>query len=522
MPKDFLDTIFEFTGLDKESIEEARKTLFKYKDDPVINELCTIVQGHAKQANRLLEVFREANPKFWAKNDPKHAIPLVILNPDNIAELRVFPNILLNSYSSLESVNPSYCNDTFKDFIAEYEVDKADEKRKEKWNGKERINSRLLQTVNMPTARALTRYVFNKEDQDIKPDELRDFADAVDICRRPLEIRFAETAADFIHMYGSGVSSCMGHNAEGRDRWTHMINEGYCPTSWYAFCEYTKGAYVEKNGQVVARTILMKGKSDKSPWKWGRIFSSTTEYNNKFRNALSDLGIEQAERFQMPAQRVVIPGVKGEHGGYVAPIPYFDSPLPGSDRWKVSFDKDTKEFSFYYGMLEGDKLVNRGSYVLSTDYVAVNCSVCNRRINTRNEDVTPTEGDHVLCSDECAVNAGYVRVIAGNGNNVYKIPTKDMVDTTIPNIKLSTRKAVKDLGYAPFMEEIGIIPEDTDYKVVSYHNYASMVSGYERYCYRDEFGYTNRSKMQFSKIPVRLLPTVKRVEYEALVISGLE
>lgn len=507
--KDFLDVIIEFCNLDAEHIEFAKKTLFKYKDDPVAQHLCTIVKEHAAQVNRFVELARETNSKLW--DNVTYPIPLIIPAPDKLNELRVFPNILLNSYSGLENATAAYCHELFRDFLKEYEADLADDKRKQKWEPLDRAQNRLSQYHDMTTATALTRFVF-KENQ-LKPAQIRDFAESIDLCRKPMEIKFAESPKDFVHMYESGPTSCMGFSAGDKHQWEFMLKQGQCPTSWYSYFPYTKGAYAEKNGKIVARTILfMNPKHDKN-WKWVRIYSTNPEITQKFTQSLAEMGITQAGEARIEeGLEFKVPGIKGQTSGYAAAFPYLDAPInKGEGSWKVSFDNKTNEFTFYFKTKGKDNLIGRGGHVISIDYMALYCSTCNTKINARDNGVTQVEGDHVFCSDACACTEGYVKVMDGTGRNIYKMPSPELIDTNIPFNKMSTIKAATDRGFFPIMDELGIFPEENDYRVTSVFSFNMANKEGRPFVSNNEWGFRGKD-IKASVVPVKI-NIASRVEH---------
>ncbi len=91
-----------------------------------------------------------------------------------------------------------------------------------------------------------------------------------DAARRPAQLTYAETPADFVTMYGSG------------------------PISRYANYPHSKGAYLTKEGSVIARAILFEDMIS-AIWRYGRIYSINPEVTRQFRAALESNGITELQ-----------------------------------------------------------------------------------------------------------------------------------------------------------------------------------------------------------------------------------
>jgi hypothetical protein len=155
-------------------------------------------------------------------------------------------------------------------------------------------------------------------------------------------------------------------------------------------------------------------------------------------------------------------------GVYAAPWPYFDNINRGAEYWNVAFDKDTHEFKIQFGPSKYLSVNNRSGHIISSDYSTLECSSCGNPINMKKAVIPVEAGEHVFCSDNCAASYGYHRVIQGTGATIYKRLTEEMISMKDDSfIKFSTIKAAHDCGYFPFIEELGVFPEENDYKVVS-------------------------------------------------------
>ena len=99
--------------------------------------------------------------------------------------LEKFLHYLKTSQQDLVFANPH-----LEKVAEEYEADILNEKKKQKWDSLERVEKYLNEYLDMPTARALTRYVFKSG--QLKDDQIRGLADIIDSIRKPLELIFTE------------------------------------------------------------------------------------------------------------------------------------------------------------------------------------------------------------------------------------------------------------------------------------------------------------------------------------------
>jgi len=300
----------------------------------------------------------------------------------------------------------------------------------------------------------------------------------------------------------------MAYSAGDRQTWLFLEEKhNLCPASWYAYYPKTKGVYSIKAGKVVARVIIFQEKDNK--WYYGRVYSTNTEVDQKFRSTLELNGIRPlATGLHTPQSEIeiTIPGVMKNSTTYAIPWPYFDNLPRGDTNWFAKFDKATHEFTIQYRPSKLTPINNRSGHLVSTDYFTLECSSCGNMIS-RQRDTLPVEaGEHVFCSDNCAASMDYYRVIEGSGAVSYKKLTDDMIEVKDdPFSKFSTLKAAQDCGYLPCINELNIFPEENDYKVVN----------------RGESNITNALGERFMCLnPTRLGPisfTSNKVPY---VISG--
>jgi hypothetical protein len=503
-----LEVIFEFCDISQEHVDFVKKTLYKYKDDPVVNLLCGILHENSVQNIRMQELFSETNfpiPKTY---------PLIIPSPNSPNELRVYPNIILDNHDTLDNVSPTYCQSHLKTFLTAYDTDMAGEKSKQKWS-QERAEKRLLEFIDYPTARALQRYVFT--DGALKDHNIRDCATNIDNNRKPMELIFCKTPQDYAIMYGSGPHSCMADSAANKINWQFLKEEGLCPASWYHYCEYTTGVYVLKNGKVAARSVLFKGPNDKN-WTWVKIYPNDSETNTKFQNALAEQGITRCIKPEIPnGYTFTIPGIR-KGAVFAAPWPYLDSPIPSphanGQSWNIQYNNDTHEFIFHFNSPKYDGVRDRSGHIISSDYSTMECTCCGKVIKKNEALNIRIEHDyHVFCSDNCAALEGFVKVCEGTGNMVYKQDEEGLIPVYGSSlIKFSTLQAARDNGYYPTMIENGIFPEDNNFQVSRDGLQFKNAEG-QRFMAPNTGLELEKELMASSKVPFRTLTAKKVVEY---------
>lgn len=479
----FLKDLFKTIDLDDQYAKFAMAKLYKYADNAIVVEACRIIQSYKTEFSRTLQIMQEASSNEFATIQKLitegKVIPFMILCPDNPEAIRVYPNILLNDFSvEVSSVSSLFCNKILKTFIADLESDLLDDKKKQKWETKERYTSRLNQFVDVKTVAALTRYIYTSN--EIKESAILKYGSAIEVSRKPLKLVFAETPKDFVTMYATGPQSCMTNiPTGGSERWAFFKDE-LTPPSFFAYCPVTKGVYAEKGGTVIARTILyntakasidpvtMKSVVTKETWQYGRVYCDNSEYRTKFIAALDELNIKSlTNTFKAPTSiSWKIPGFKLDGSSiYTMPWPYFDN--MSSTYFRITFDKATNEFTVYTDGASGFAVHARSGHLRSTDYFTINCTNCSRTIKPGSV-LEVVDRDDCFCSDNCAMEQGYIMLIDGTGRNVYQLHREDMIDLVESDFaKCSTLKAGMDLGFYIEMVERGVLPEEGEYRLVT-------------------------------------------------------
>jgi hypothetical protein len=309
----------------------------------------------------------------------------------------------------------------------------------------------------------------------------------------------------------------MADSAANKAHWNFLKEEGLCPASWYHYCEFTTGVYALKNKKVTARSILFKGPKDKN-WTWVRIYADNSEVHKKFQNSLAEQGITQCTKPEIPTgYSFVIPGIR-KGALYAAPWSYLDPPLPSAhsngQTWAVQFNKDTHEFTFHFNTGKYDKVHDRTGHIISSDYSTQECTCCGKVIKKNEALNIRIEHDyHVFCSDSCAALEGFIKVVEGTGNMIYKQDEEGLIAIAErPTIKFSTLQAARDNGYYPVMFEPGIFPEDTDFQVSQ--NGLQLKNAEGARFIVNRAGLEREVELQIvSKVPFKMLSAKKVVEY---------
>lgn len=458
--KEILDEIFSIVNnLSDEAKAKFKEHCYKYIDHPVFEIVSQKVNSLSKEFGTLHNVLGKCGlsadqlSKFM--QGPK---PIIVLCPDNYQSLRIYENLIVDKLDAhyLASCSTLSLKDTLSSFIKVYEDDAF---RDKKWaNPVTRTNS----FVDMPTARAIERYF----GLSLKADKIRDLAIALDNYRKPLEVSFAETPQDFFKMYNSGPTSCMGYAAGNSKAWEHLIKNNMYPPSFYAWYPHTKGAYIERNGVIVARVICFKEPDGK--WVYGRIYSATPEYSSKFVMALNDLGIYSKIKSHKPPEDVdfMLPSL--EIKGSVtrqAPWPYFDDMDPVLS---VKYLEDSKEFHVVHVKAAKEEQSNipqntPTGFIRSIDFMqGAQCAYCGKRGRM----ISSNDGVHTFCSAYCATRLGYVEVMQGNGVHIWEKPSELHILIFNSDVRFSTLRAARDNNYDPVTIE-GLLQEEGEIMVVN-------------------------------------------------------
>lgn len=483
-----------------------------YENNGTIDALISLTTEHYSDFERFYNAMHSLNSGASTHYINEETV-LMFFHPTDFSMVRVFPNFTIstNQLSSLKNISILDIDEVFNTFHTEYKEDMKDERKKEKWIPEERGIKRLNQYLDLNIATALSRYTCLPK--YLKDSQIRDLATALDNYRRPMKIIYAETPEQFVDMYGSGPQSCMDFRFN--ESWPELVKNNLCPPSFYAHFELTKGAYLKVGDKVVARCILFKDlKNDK--WLIGRMYTSNTEYANKFKNSLIEEGIKTnaPTMYEPPAGHVtVIPGTKmsGKENRYCMPWPYFDNMEYHGKGFTCEFDIEKNNFILTFGNIDNKKdtvtVKGRQGMLISTDYIVQKhkCPHCNNHF-IFNEGLPTVEGI-VFCSTACAKVNDFINVITIDGNHKWQKNDEYMITISGLDSKFPSMAAANRNGYYLKYQGDNSYPEETDCHV-EYGNRIKDRIG-EEYCTSViEYQYDN------GYFPFVILPAVKSIKLE--------
>lgn len=533
--KSLFDVFFAKVDLPKEELEYFKKMISETADDEFLNHIVKFVKDNLKEielfhktlsfadkalSSKMLsganwDLSDPTNPKETGTNSP---LPIMLLGstPDTI---KVYPNLTLsnNNIEELKNIDIILFNCFFADWYKTYKADKLDDTKKQKYEPLDRALKWAFTFEEVSTSRALARFVpMFKETPDNAGKlgtRIRDFAANIDAARKPMEICFAETPEAFLDMYLDGPGSCMSAKTAGEAmNWKMLTDHGWSPTSFYAFVPGVKGVYAKKGKTVLARVVCFEDTKTPGKWYHGRIYSNP-EVAEKFNLALQQHNITPLSGYyepKVPKEGFRIPGLA--YGGqHVAPYPYMDNMNAAS--FNVAFDNASKEFIVTYRG-SGVPAVRRSGHIRSIDYVVLMCDHCKVKIQN-GAAITTEDGKGTFCSENHAFAEGYIRVIQGNGNNIY-MKGDEVDETTISTlgtslIRFSTVKAGMDNGYYPLMKEPGIFPEETDILLARKDSIVNDQKG-NTYTFYNSLGLS--IKVVGSVVPIGAVKEQKNVEWD--------
>lgn len=486
MPANVKDMLANFkymtkeSGLDQETYDKLYNKYFKYAEHPLIAPICDIVAGLGEDIKTFKELMSNTLSKDQLNAVKGTTHPLVVLSP-KIDHFLVYPNLLTDNQGAISDLNILDVS-SIKTLVDQYEKEIHIDGAKEKWASVDRVKKRLLETLEVPTARALARYL-NLDDGT--GTQARDLATKIDTARKPMELLFADTPEDFLVMYGpNGPPSCMSHT--GQAAWAFMEKVGMTATSFYAYFPYTRGAYLMKNGKVFARVVLYTNadqdttdmgyptfnKAKAKIWHYGYPYSSTGDHT-ELKKALASHGIKpmanspKGNHFVPPeGYSFEIPGINmnlkanGANGvDYGCPFPFFDNMDYRGTGFCAEFDPTTKMFKITYKAGQGSVPANnRNGYLHSMDYVQKRCEHCGSTTSTK---WITTHDGHLYDTRACAEANNYTQIYNGAGENWIKKEHIDNSYVPTDDGKLFTNiKAAEQHDYYMPIGELGNYPEE--------------------------------------------------------------
>lgn len=245
-------------------------------------------------------------------------IPLVKKLDDKHIEF--YPNILIDrrqigSYAYAYAYTPT---------VDKIRLERSQSRTAIKWENADVLKSTLGKVKQLTYPKFIRELL--EEGHTITDDQLRDYGAALRAAAKPYELKFAESADDYIHMYFDNYS-CTGiltyRDAYSRAgvywAWWKLVDNKTPPHSWIMYNPQTQGVYIEdKQGKVIARTVLCRTTVD-GPWEgYSQIYGNSSG-KAALRMVLGNKGITQ---FKGPmAQKVMfrMPAVEGHNKHIICP-----------------------------------------------------------------------------------------------------------------------------------------------------------------------------------------------------------
>lgn len=496
-------------NLDQQQLGQLKLNLanvYKYADDPVVRSLCRLTRLYYDDLNKLVKLLWSCSDAIRRLTAVKLSFKCaVLLVPDEPDQVLVNPNMPMPqgifhyadlTETILDSVSPyKGLYDFFGDWVKAYEADLADDNRRKQWVPARRGVQRWRKFQKMSLTRALSRF---SNIDGLPSDVISRVALILEDARKPDTVKYAETVAEFWEMYQSnGPSSCMVTSSSHAERWRNMGNSlRVSPPSFYAYYPYTKGAYMMRNGSVVARCLLFR-RPDSDDWHAGRIYTVGL-YGDRFIDALRRDGVRVQDAdfwdgfssdwgdFREYA-KFDIPAVEYD-GEYFLPVPYQDH-IRGPMFAKFIHDKETntRHFSVIVdpyddddddddgshsvpkGYVQVDVQTTRG-FMPSSEFTYVSCASCGTRV--RGTDYTTVDGTR-FCSESCMRRSGYVVAIDSSGNyrgvprtECYEDPLSGSMYT---NIAAAVANGLVPIRQSPF--------EQLEYPAISRNMICTLADG---------------------------------------------
>lgn len=396
--------------------------------------------------------------------------PIVFMLPTKNGEINVYKHIRIQNVMIDANWNFLQTYDFLVNTFRTIKADREDPKKAKPWDGHKRTIRRLLRSEVLSTGKMLQNFTnateristqYGKYEID---NHINKLATTLREELKPVELQFAETPEDIFAMYEGGISSCMV--STGRDiQWTwfkkdHKIG----PSAFYVYTGHAKGAYLTRNGQVVARCIVYKQKDNS--WKYGRLYAATPTWSTKFQELMNQARIgplRDAHKCWDHGFNWRAPAFKNTRDGqYYTPVPYFDNLPSGPLRSVFVPAKDKEEPYFEMSVNIGKGNISTQQTVgLINQAATLQCTKCERRMQGMANVVFPMDGHGVYCSPACANGNDYWGCQRSDGITVWL--HIDQTFRTVDGGYYTNSDAARKLGAKALITEPDTAPEDPDY-----------------------------------------------------------
>ena len=295
---------------------------------------------------------------------------------------------------------------TLEPFLEQVKIDLESSRTSTRWASPSRSWKQIKRYDELETGRVLTRVLELDQKLNLKPDKIRNMAQAFENERKPMQLLFAEKPTDFLGMYANSPSSCMVYSSGRPSEWQCLNKNNVHPTSFFAYHPRTRGAYIQKKGVTIARCIVYRTLEGEE--QYGRVYSSNEKVREKFIETLAENGIRNAASGAFTFETEFdVPGVKyNESPCYIMPTPSFDNLSTNS--MDIRFNQDTKMFHIKTGKgLRSTTAIGSCGYIMSSSVPNLAlCKCCGKSVldNQRTPVIVLRAG---FCSNTCMEEAGY-------------------------------------------------------------------------------------------------------------------
>lgn len=392
--------------------------IFSVKKDEVLRVAARLIRYFTPDMQALDRIMKY-NLSAPANNGMSIFRVPVIPGEKGTTNVVVFPNLMLPAHAlsnlqTLAGLSADYGGDDILNLI-------RDDRRAAnpaKYESIHRVVRLFGRREVMPFTRALSRYTRDEVAKQMTPERIRTIGEYYAEAIKGFTITWCEKPEDYVAMYERGLSSCMVSSSGARE-WGFLLKEfNINPTSFFYYHPNTKGAYVHRDGKVIARCIVYEGMINGTRVKaYGRVYSSNKDVETKFVTALISAGYTRPLQGGLFSCTFKVPKrVSKTVGGTVFPYPYFDN-LSGD-----IFVEDTKDEDYFtvYHNHPGQKgtriaLNSTAGYALFGK-AKVYCAHCASDIHPGRA-VVAQDGAH-FCGHNHARAHGYVEAFRADGQQV--------------------------------------------------------------------------------------------------------
>lgn len=165
-------------------------------------------------------------------------------------------------------------------------------------------------------------------------------------------LHYCNSAEDYTRMFEVPCGSCMvlSPHGFGHHLWAKIKEEhNLYPSAWYHYTPHSMGAWLEEDGEPVARCMLYRFDLDKDVWPYfGDIKFVNTEHGRRLLKMMlaENKTLLPAHMLMPTPQKFTVPGIDSGDvvEGVVSPLPHCDAQAKD---FSVTYDADTETFTFW-------------------------------------------------------------------------------------------------------------------------------------------------------------------------------